>query len=98
MSKLSFESGTSFPVCDSIRLELMRNEIREISERNEKAHQYDHDYHLSHCLDQVLELLDEYIDYDPTPQFLYDNSGGEPPVTFEEIQENARQEKLEAWQ
>ena len=98
MSKLSFESGTSFPASDSIRLELMRNEIREISERNEKAHQYNHDHHLSHCLDQVLELLDEYIDYDPTPQFLYDNSGGEPPVTFEEMQENARQEKLEAWQ
>jgi len=94
--KLIFESDTSRPVFDSFRLELMRKELREISERNEKAGQMDHDYHLADCLDEVLTLLDNYLDYDPTPQFLYDNSGGEPPVTMAEMHENSRQEKIEA--
>lgn len=43
--------------------------------------------------DELLPILDrciECIEYDPTPQYLWDNSGGEPPVTQSEIHEIAR--------
>lgn len=39
----------------------------------------------------------EFGTIDPTPQFLYDNSGGEAPMTAGEIYARAVQEKKEAW-
>ena len=36
---------------------------------------------LQPALEQVLEVLD----YDPTPEYLYDNDGGEPPMTASEM-------------
>lgn len=38
----------------------------------------------------ILEKCIECIEYDPTPQYLWDNSGGEPPVTQSAIYEIAR--------
>ena len=35
-----------------------------------------------------------YEDEDPTPQYLWDHSGGEPPVTLNEMHHNAWLEKL----
>jgi len=32
-----------------------------------------------------IEKLMEIWDYDPTPQYLYDNTGGEPPMTADEF-------------
>lgn len=95
MMKLIFESDSSCPVFDSFRLELMRKEIQRIYDDNEKAGQMDHDYQLADCLSEVLDLLDGYLDYDPTPQFLYDATGGEPPATSAEMQANAFQQKME---
>ena len=40
--------------------------------------------------DEIIPSLENELDYDPTPQYLYDNSGGEPPVTMAEIHEIAR--------
>ena len=34
---------------------------------------------------EIIPALEGDLDYDPTPQHLYDNSGGEPPVTMNEI-------------
>jgi hypothetical protein len=34
---------------------------------------------------------------DPTPHYLYDNSGGEPPLSADEIYKKALDEKREAW-
>lgn len=95
MSKLIFESDTSRPVMDHFRLSLMREEIDAIHGRNEKLGQMDHDYQLADCLERVIDILDEYLDYDPTPRFLYDNTGGEPPVTSAEMQSQAFQQKME---
>ena len=38
----------------------------------------------------ILEKCIECIEYDPTPQYLWDNSGGESPVTQSAIHEIAR--------
>lgn len=95
MMKLIFDSGTSRPMMDSFRLDLMRKEIQRIHDSNEKAGQMDYDYYLADCLSEVLELLDGYLDYDPTPQFLYDATGGEPPITSAEMHSQAFQQKME---
>ncbi len=34
--------------------------------------------------EEIIPQLENELDYDPTPQYLYDNTGGEPPVTMEE--------------
>ncbi len=39
---------------------------------------------------EIIPSLENEIDYDPTPQYLYDNTGGEPPVTMAEMHEIAR--------
>jgi len=40
--------------------------------------------------EEIIPSLENEINYDPTPQYLYDNTGGEPPVTMAEIHERAR--------
>ena len=35
-------------------------------------------------LQPVIEKVMEVLDYDPTPQYLYDNDGGEPPLSADE--------------
>jgi hypothetical protein len=40
----------------------------------------------------VLTKVLETLDYDPTPQYLYDNDGGEPPMTANEMHSAAWKE------
>jgi hypothetical protein len=34
---------------------------------------------------EIIPVLENELDCDPTPQHLYDHSGGEPPITTAEI-------------
>lgn len=34
---------------------------------------------------EIIPVLENELDCDPTPQYLYDHSGGEPPMTTAEI-------------
>ncbi len=49
--------------------------------------------------DEIIPSLENEIehdmDYDPTPQYLYDNTGGEPPVTMAEMHASAWQQHQE---
>ncbi len=45
--------------------------------------------------EEIIPLLENELDYDPTPQYLYDNSGGEPPVTMAEMHASAWQQHQE---
>ena len=38
---------------------------------------------------QLENEIEKDLDYDPTPQYLYDHSGGEPPVTMAEMHASA---------
>jgi len=40
--------------------------------------------------EEIIPSLENELDGDPTPQYLYDNTGGEPPVTANEMYEIAR--------
>ena len=51
---------------------------------------------VEYMINEQRQFAIEFGTIDPTPQFLYDNSGGEAPVTAEEIYARAFQEKMEA--
>ena len=44
---------------------------------------------------QLENEIEHDLDYDPTPQYLYDNTGGEPPVTMAETHACAWQQHQE---
>jgi hypothetical protein len=43
-----------------------------------------------------MEIEVSLTEHDPTPQFLYDNDGGEPPMSRDEIYNRAWEEKRQA--
>ena len=60
----------------------------EAFERDQKRHMMDQHIPISmqHLLEeQIIPQLEAEFDYDPSPQYLYDNDGGEPPVTLAEM-------------
>ena len=44
-------------------------------------------------LNEAYDLMNDIYDYDPTPQHLWDDTGGEPPVTMNEMYNQAYKEK-----
>ena len=43
--------------------------------------------------DEIIPQLENELDFDPTPQYLWDDSGGEPPVTLDEMHTAAYNQK-----
>ena len=35
--------------------------------------------------DEIIPMLENELDFDPTPEYLWDETGGEPPVTLDEM-------------
>ena len=63
-------------------------DLEAIIEREDKRHMMDQ--HLTTSMrmlleDEIIPQLENELDFDPTPQYLWDNSGGEPPVTLDEM-------------
>ena len=64
----------------------------------------DDGYSLTYSKDLIEDWWDEYgddyddysspYDIDPTPQYLYDDTGGEPPISAEERNRKAFEQKL----
>ena len=48
--------------------------------RQGELHQMDSDIYLEECIADLVDRLDEYLDYDPTPDY-----SGEPPLTSAEM-------------
>jgi hypothetical protein len=70
--------------------------LKGVIAREEKRHMMDE--HLTASMRDLLESeiipqLENELDFDPTPQYLWDNSGGEPPVTLDEIHTDAYNRK-----
>ena len=58
-------------------------DLKAIIQRENKRHQMDE--HLTHSMrslleDEIIPQLENELDFDPTPQHLWDNFGGEPPL------------------
>lgn len=52
---------------------------------------------VKYAYDQGEEITLTLEEYDPTPQFLYDNTGGEPATSADERWQAAFQQKQEAF-
>lgn len=74
-----------FRVNDLSKLDLIRRELRAIIEHQEKLDIVDTELGLDDALYQVLEILDEYLDWEPSD----DDMGGEPPMTMTEMHAGA---------
>ena len=78
------------------QVELILKDLKAIIDRESKRHLMDE--HLTHSMRSLLEdliipNLENELDVDPTPQHLWDNSGGEPPVTLDEMHTDAYSRK-----
>ena len=80
-------------------IELIVKDLKAIIEREDKRHQMDE--HLTHSMrslleDEIIPQLENELemDYDPSPYYLWDNSGGEPPVTLDEMHTDAYNRKF----
>ena len=70
------------------QIELILKDLKAIIEREEKR--YMMDAHLTPSMRDLLESeiipqLENELDFDPTPEHLWDDSGGEPPITLDEM-------------
>ena len=72
------------------QIELILKDLKAVIEREDKRHQMDE--HLPHSMrslleDEIIPQLENELelDYDPSPYYLWDNTGGEPPVTLDEM-------------
>ena len=81
------------------QIELILKDLKAVIEREDKRHQMDE--HLSHSMrslleDEIIPQLENELemDYDPSPHYLWDNSGGEPPVTLDEMHTAAYNRKF----
>ena len=77
-------------------IESTLQQLKAVIEREDKRNMMDE--HLSHSMRNLLESeiipqLENELDFDPTPQYLWDNSGGEPPVTLDEMHTAAHNSK-----
>ena len=65
------------------QVESIVKDLKAIIERENKRHQMDEQ--LTHSMrslleDEIIPQLENELDFDPTPQHLWDDFGGEPPL------------------
>ena len=70
--------------------------LKGVVERENKRHMMD--VELTHGMMDLLESevipqLENELEYDPTPQYIYDDTGGESPVTLDEMHTEAYKRK-----
>ena len=62
--------------------------LKGVIAREDKRHMMDADLTISMKMlleDEIIPQLENELDFDPTPQYLWDDTGGEPPVTLDEM-------------
>lgn len=78
------------------KLERIYKELKEIVKFENSLHMMDMTLNQTdvNTLEEVISMIEDIVDYDPTPQYLYDNSGGEPLMTANERLSAAWKEHL----
>ena len=79
------------------KIERALNILKSVVDRENKLHMMDQ--HLTHGMMDLLESevipqLENELEFDPTPQYLWDETGGEPPVTLDEMHTAAYNRKF----
>ena len=75
---------------------LILKDLKAIIDREDKRHEMD--AHLTTSMrmlleDEIIPQLENELDFDPTPQHLWDDSGGEPPITLDQMHTAAYNQK-----
>lgn len=83
--------------CDKIQRAL--DILKGVIAREDRRHMMDQ--HLTTSMRMLLEeeiipQLENELDFDPSPDYLWDNSGGEPPVTLDEMHTAAYNQKYKS--
>ena len=70
------------------QVESIVKDLKAIIDREDKRHMMDQ--HLTTSMrmlleDEIIPQLENELDFDPTPQYLWDDTGGESPVTLDEM-------------
>ena len=78
------------------QVQLILKDLKAIIDRENKRHEMDQ--HLTTSMrmlleDEIIPQLENELDFDPTPEHLWDDSGGEPPVTLNEMHTAAYNQK-----
>jgi hypothetical protein len=68
------------------KLERIYKELKEIVKFENSLHMMDMTLNQTdvNTLEEVISMIEDIVNYDPTPYYLYDNSGGEAPMTANE--------------
>ena len=92
MSENLFTSQTMYHFCpiqehESDKIQRALDILKGVIEREDKRHMMDEHLTTSmrNLLEEIIPQLEYEIDYDPTPEHLWDLTGGEPPVTLDEM-------------
>ena len=78
-------------------IELIVKDLKAIIERENKRHMMDQELTTSMrdlLESEIIPQLENELDFDPSPYHLWDNSGGEPPVTLDEMHTAAYNRKF----
>ena len=78
------------------QVESIVKDLKAIIDREDKRHMMDQ--HLTTSMrmlleDEIIPQLENELDFDPTPQYLLDDTGGEPPITLDEMHTAAYNQK-----
>ena len=70
--------------------------LKGVIAREEKRHMMDEQLTASMrdlLESEIIPQLENELDFDPTPQYLWDDTGGEPPATLDEMHTDAYNRK-----
>ena len=79
-------------------IESTLQQLKAVIEREDKRHMMDEHLTTSmrHLLeDLIIPHLQNELDFDPTPEHLWDLTAGEPPITLDEMHTDAYKQKRE---
>ena len=77
-----------FPENEYKKIERALEILKGVIAREDKRHMMDADLTISMKMlleDEIIPQLENELDFDPSPQYLWDDTGGEPPVTLDEM-------------
>jgi hypothetical protein len=95
--RIEFISKNGRPIGNLTKLRLLCDELKNLLEND--AGRWPPHQELAGgpdtIIDDFLGQIEEELDYDPTPRFLYDNSGGEPVMSNDELWQQSFNQKQE---
>jgi hypothetical protein len=84
--RIEFISDTGRPIGLATKFDLICEELRKLLEEDGKRWMPNQEFigGMDEIISEFLFSVEEYNDYDPTPRFSYDETGGEPPLSADE--------------